>query len=443
MTQAFGHMARTRVRTLLTIEGLAILVGVGILAAAFVPSRDRPAAFSEAVFVPTAMILILMVALGVYDPDARARYAAMRERLAVASLFGAAAAYLALYLFSPLWISPLYALAAASVAYGAAAAMRYVVMRSRTLARLQRRLILVGDSEGFARFDAMPGEKRDALRLTLEQAAEPGRLAAEIADLDAGEIVVAASKRETPLPVETLLDARMAGLRVIDLAAFHERETGRVDLANLYPQRFIFMETNAHTQIGRLLKRSGDLIVSGIALILLSPVLAGAALAVRRDSPGPALYRQTRVGLRGEPFEIVKFRSMRVDAEASGQPQWAGEADPRITKVGAFLRRTRIDELPQLWNVLKGEMSLVGPRPERPYFVGKLSETIPHYAERHRVKPGLTGWAQINYRYGATENDARVKLEYDLYYMKNASLALDVYILMKTARVVLWPDGVR
>ena len=451
MTQALGqpgghaasHAGRARVGMLLLIEGLAILLALGALAAVFVPSEGRPAALSEAALAPAGLILLLMVALGVYDPDARARYAAMRERLAVACVLGATAAFLGLYLLSPLWISPLYGVASAAAAYGAASAARYASMRSRTLERLQRRVIAVGDSEGFARLDAMPGERRDALRFGLEQAGETDRLMAAVEDLDAGEIVVAVGKRETPLPVKALLDARMAGLRVIDLPAFHERETGRVDLANLYPQRFIFMETSAHTQIGRLLKRGGDIAISAVALVLLSPLLAGAALAVRWGSPGPALYRQTRTGLGGRPFEIVKFRSMRQDAEASGTPQWAGEADPRITKVGAFLRRTRIDELPQLWNVLKGEMSLVGPRPERPYFVEKLSESIPHYAERHRVKPGLTGWAQINYRYGATEHDARVKLEYDLYYMKNASFALDLYILMKTARVVLWPEGVR
>ena len=176
MTQAFSHMTRARVRTLLTMEGLAILVGVGILATVFVPSPGRSVALSEAVLAPTAAILVLMVALGVYDPDARARYAAMRERLAVASLLGGAAAYLALYLLSPLWISPLYALAAASVAYGAAAGTRFLVMRSRTLARLQRRLILVGDSGGFARFDAMPGDKRGYTPLLASSSASHRRL---------------------------------------------------------------------------------------------------------------------------------------------------------------------------------------------------------------------------------------------------------------------------
>lgn len=440
---AAGRPQRTRVWSLMALEGLAILLAVWALAAVFAPSSRSPFGLDEAVLAPTIAILLLMTALGVYDPDARARFEAMRERLAVASLIGAAAAFLALYLLSPLWISPLYAIGAASAAYVAAAATRYVVTRSRALERLQRNLVAVGDAEGLARLDAMPGPRRDALRLTLEEAAAPGRLAQIVEDLDAGEIVVAVGRRETPLPVESLLDARMAGLRIIDFTAFRERETGRVDLDNLYPQRFVFMENAAHTRMGRIAKRMGDLAISAAALAVLAPLLGAAALAVRWDSPGPALYRQTRVGLRGAPFEIVKFRSMRMDAEASGAPQWAGEADPRITRVGSFLRRTRIDELPQLWNVLKGEMSLVGPRPERPYFVEKLAESIPHYDERHRVKPGLTGWAQINYRYGATEEDARVKLEYDLYYMKNASLALDLLILMKTARVVLWPEGVR
>lgn len=179
------------------------------------------------------------------------------------------------------------------------------------------------------------------------------------------------------------------------------------------------------------------MLVVGLPLILI------AGVAVKLDSRGPVFYRQSRVGRYDQPFEVVKIRSMRTDAEAAGQAAWASENDPRVTRVGHVIRKLRIDELPQLWCVLKGEMSIVGPRPERPAFVEELERELPYYAERHMVKPGLTGWAQINYPYGASIEDARAKLEYDLYYTKNYSPFLDLLILLQTVRVVLWPEGAR
>jgi lipopolysaccharide/colanic/teichoic acid biosynthesis glycosyltransferase len=173
------------------------------------------------------------------------------------------------------------------------------------------------------------------------------------------------------------------------------------------------------------------------------PVLAGTAVAIWLEGPGPILYRQERVGLDGKPFLLLKFRSMRVDAEREAGPQWAAVEDPRVTRVGRFIRQTRIDEMPQVLNVLGGSMSFIGPRPERPYFVDKLCESIPYYSERHRVKPGITGWAQIHYPYGASDDDAKEKLQYDLYYIKNYSLFLDFIILIQTAQVIFWPRGVR
>jgi lipopolysaccharide/colanic/teichoic acid biosynthesis glycosyltransferase len=169
--------------------------------------------------------------------------------------------------------------------------------------------------------------------------------------------------------------------------------------------------------------------------------MAVTALTIACDSEGPILYRQERVGLRGRNFVLLKFRSMRVDAESNGAPRWAVKNDPRVTRVGWLIRKLRIDELPQLYNVLSGDMSFVGPRPERPYFVGELARTIPYYAERHSVKPGVTGWAQVNYHYGASFEDARQKLSYDLFYLKNRSIFLDLIILFRTVRVIFWPDS--
>jgi exopolysaccharide biosynthesis polyprenyl glycosylphosphotransferase len=195
--------------------------------------------------------------------------------------------------------------------------------------------------------------------------------------------------------------------------------------------------------ISSVVKRAFDIVASLLLLILAMPLVLLAAIAVKLESRGPAFYRQRRVGLYNQAFDILKLRSMRVDAEAAGKAQWAAQDDPRVTRVGRFIRKVRIDELPQAWTVLKGEMSFVGPRPERPQFVRQLEQQLPYYAERHMVKPGITGWAQINYPYGASVEDARHKLEYDLYYAKNYSPFLDLLILLQTLRVVLWPQGAR
>ena len=188
--------------------------------------------------------------------------------------------------------------------------------------------------------------------------------------------------------------------------------------------------------------RGADIAASGLLLLLTFPLIALFALLVKLDSRGPAFFRQRRVGLYGQPFTLLKLRSMRIDAEARGA-QWASEGDPRITRVGRFIRKVRIDELPQVWTVLSGRMSFVGPRPEVPAFVDDLEDRLPYYAERHMVKPGITGWAQINYPYGASIEDSRRKLEYDLYYAKNYTPFLDLLILLQTLRVVLWPEGAR
>ena len=193
----------------------------------------------------------------------------------------------------------------------------------------------------------------------------------------------------------------------------------------------------------RLVERSVDLLVSIFGLVLMSPVMAIVAVLIRLDSPGSVLYRQERIGNDDQPFQIMKFRSMFADAEDDGAPQWAEFKDPRVTRVGAVLRRTRLDELPQLWNVLKGEMSLVGPRPERPHFVSRFGRQIPFYGVRHSVRPGITGWAQINFKYAASLEDTKRKLEYDLFYVKNRSVFLDLAILLQTLRIILWQQGAR
>jgi sugar transferase (PEP-CTERM system associated) len=282
----------------------------------------------------------------------------------------------------------------------------------------------------------------DAAVLELGDPKDRTSLAKMATALRAKEIILAPDDRRG-LPVRQLLECRLSGIRVIDYVAFWERETGRVDLESLQPSWFILSDGFHMGPVSEFLKRGLDLLISSIILIAFLPVMVMAAIAIKLESPGPLLFHQERVGLRGRPFTLLKFRSMRVDAERDGNPQWAQRNDPRVTRVGAFIRLVRIDELPQLWNVLRGDMSFVGPRPERPYFVEQLSQSIPFYNERHAIRPGITGWAQVNYCYGASVEDARHKLSYDLYYLKNRDLFLDFVTLMQTVRVILWPEGAR
>ncbi|MGA1799790.1 TIGR03013 family XrtA/PEP-CTERM system glycosyltransferase [Sphingomonas sp. 4RDLI-65] len=269
-------------------------------------------------------------------------------------------------------------------------------------------------------------------------------LAAHIVDQNASEVVLALDERRNALPMKDLLRVRTTGVQVSEISSFLERETGRIDLKSVNPSWLIFSDGFASSRmLSSVFKRAFDIFASALLLTLTLPVILLTAVAIKLESKGPAFYRQRRVGLYNEGFDILKLRSMRQDAEVAGKAVWAAEDDPRITRIGRFIRKVRIDELPQTWTVLKGEMSFVGPRPERPQFVEQLEDQLPYYAERHMVKPGITGWAQINYPYGASIEDARHKLEYDLYYAKNYSPFLDMLILLQTLRVVLWPTGAR
>lgn len=264
-----------------------------------------------------------------------------------------------------------------------------------------------------------------------------------VENLGVSEVVLALQERRNSLPLNDLLRIKTKGVHVNDFSSFLERETGRVDLDTVNPSWLIFSDGfSSGRMFSSAVKRVFDIVASSILLILTAPIIALFAIIVKLDSKGPAFFRQKRVGLYGETFYLIKLRSMRTDAEKDGA-KWAAKNDERITRVGRFIRKVRIDELPQTWSVLKGQMSFVGPRPEVPQFVDDLQEQIPFYGERHMVKPGITGWAQINYPYGASIEDSRKKLEYDLYYAKNYTPFLDLVILLQTVRVILWPEGAR
>ncbi len=261
-------------------------------------------------------------------------------------------------------------------------------------------------------------------------------------EVNVDRIIVALDERRLKLPIEQLLSCRLKGIRVDDGMAFTEDLAGKLSVEHLYPSSLIFSNGYIKSAFFKKVKRYFDVVASAAGLILSFPFCLLIALVIKLDSKGPVLYRQERVGEDGKTFDLLKFRSMHIDAEEDG-PVWAGSNDERVTGVGRMIRKLRLDEVPQMVNVLRGEMSFVGPRPERPFFIEQLGKEIPFYFQRHVVKPGITGWAQIRYPYGASREDTLEKLKYDLYYVKHMSLFFDLMIILETAKIVLLGKGAR
>lgn len=301
---------------------------------------------------------------------------------------------------------------------------------------------------GYLRLGAepTPPQPQTGGRRTDERRADfwvaPGQLAEFCRKNNVEEVVVASAERRGMLPVGELLACKFQGTQITEYASFWERESGQVDPDEISPSWMLFSDSFGLGIVRRIVKRTFDIVVSSLVLVLTLPITIPTAILIKLESKGPLFYRQERVGLHGKPFMVLKFRSMCTDAEKNG-PVWAAKNDARVTRVGAFIRKVRIDEIPQVINVLRGDMAFVGPRPERPVFVSALAAKIPYYNERHVIKPGITGWAQVNYPYGATEHDAKMKLSYDLYSIKNGGLLLDIIIMMQTVKVVIWHDGAR
>jgi exopolysaccharide biosynthesis polyprenyl glycosylphosphotransferase len=306
-------------------------------------------------------------------------------------------------------------------------------------ARPRHRVLMIGEPQRIA---AVSQRLQQAPRGLFEPLTlDPTRLTSELLRQQAIDTIVV-SGATPPAAAKALLDCKLRGIPVVGDQAFQEHYLGRIDLDTLTIDDIVLAEGFNDGWAARTVKRAADITIALLLLALTLPLMVLTALAVKADSPGPILYRQQRVGRMGHSFTLYKFRSMTVDAEAEG-PTWAQHADPRVTRVGALIRATRIDELPQLANVIIGQMSLVGPRPERPHFVAQLAEAIPFYQERSYVKPGVTGWAQVNFPYGASVEDAREKLAYDLFYVKHRGFFLDLFILLATIRVVLFREGAR
>ena len=403
-----------------------------------------------------AMLQLAMIGVGAYGPEALRSLRFAAARLCVAVALGI------LFLSTLFFLVPAIAFWRSNLLYAMIFSlfglMTLRLMLGGTLGSeaFKRRVLILGAGPRAARVESLAARQGAGFVIVgyvgmndgatavpnAVNRADIANLAAYVVQLGASEVVLALEERRNALPLQDLLRVKTTGVHVNDLSSFLERETGRVDLDSVNPSWLIFSDGfSAGRRVSSAAKRLFDLAVSAILLLVSTPIILLTALLVKLESRGPAFFRQKRVGLFGQTFDIVKLRSMRQDAEVGGLAVWAQQDDPRITRIGSVIRKLRIDELPQVWSVLKGEMSFVGPRPERPQFVADLEARLPYYAERHMVKPGITGWAQINYPYGASIEDARHKLEYDLYYIKHLSIFFDLTIVFDTVKVVLFRKG--
>jgi sugar transferase (PEP-CTERM system associated) len=406
------------------------------------------------------VLLICLIAMGLYQLHQRMSFREVFLRLFVGISLGSFVLAVIFYLTSPTYLSKSIVSLSAIYSFCLLSLIRLFFVRNVDQNIFRRKTLIYGSGEraesiadlrrqadrrGFKVVGTVPERTGESGNWRLPNGSSDRSLLNMALETGAEEIVIAMDDRRGKLPIRELLDCRLRGIEVIDIIEFLERETGKIRVDLVSPGWLIFSEGFRKTRIRLVTKRMTDLLLSTTAFFIGWPFLLLIALAIKAEGGlrSPVLYKQQRVGLNAVPFNVLKFRSMRVDAEADGRAVWAAENDNRITKVGQFIRKLRFDELPQIINVIRGQMSIVGPRPERPEFVERLSESIPYYAERHTVKPGITGWAQLRYAYGSSEEDAIEKLQFDLYYVKNHTLLLDLLIILQTAEVVLWGKGAR
>ncbi len=462
----FGHHVHVRV-LLLGVSQTALLIAAAYAGAylRFYGSDSdlthTPLSMLPQALVFALLIMLSMIALGLYQPHLRDGRLRILLRVIVSFALASIALAVVFYVFPTLYLGRGVLAASGVIALVALATTHVLFFDAIDQAVIKRRILFYGAGKNAASLLSKLRRKSDQRLFTLigcvpvpdeVEAIDSRRLVSldkrlyEYArEQRIEEIVVAMDDRRNGFPTDELLACRLAGIRVTDMLSFYERHTGKIKCDLLKPSWIIFSDGFHQGALREVLKRAAD-VISAVLLLLVSwPFMLIAALAILVEGGGrePVFYRQERVGEDGRLFRIIKLRSMCVNAEQAGQAQWAAVNDSRITRVGAILRKYRLDELPQLFNVLKGEMSLVGPRPERPEFVAELVESLPYYAVRHRVKPGITGWAQLFYPYGSSEADALEKLQYDLYYVKNGSLFLDLIILLGTAEVILFRKGAR
>ena len=407
------------------------------------------------------VMLLSMTAMGVYQSRLREGISGVMLRTAASFLLGSTALSMIFYIFPSLFIGRGVIALAALLSFFAVGALRWVFFKKVDEEVLKRHVVVLGAGwraqnildrltsktdtrgfvlSGFIKVDGEDVQIDDSRVLSIPSK----KLFDYCKENDIDEIVVAVDDRRKHFPLDDLLDCKLSGIDVVEIITFFERETGKVELDLLHPSWMVFSDGFSQNSVTGALERAFDVLASSLLFLATWPIMLLTAVAIKIEE-GPTasvFYKQRRVGLEGRCFSVYKFRSMREDAEKNGA-QWAQENDTRITRVGNFIRKVRIDELPQILNVLNGDMGFVGPRPERPEFVSILAEKIPYFDERHRVKPGITGWAQLCYPYGASDEDSAQKLQYDLYYVKNHSLLLDALILIQTVEVILFGKGAR
>lgn len=455
MIRVFSHWLPSKTVFQLVFD--VLLLFTMVLGAAWVDRDNAPGLGTVALYALAFALLTtaLNKAIGFYQLDAT-RGIAHVLALALVSFFLAAPVAYAIFDELPMQGNHYQFLqTSALLALGAIVALRIYAAHSGFTPMLPRRVIVLGTgpeaqvvekslrADDFRVVGFYP-VRGDAVTKVPHSRLVPTdvSLVDTIRKLKVNEIIVAVGERRGgAMPLNELLECKLAGVRVLDLSSYFERALGQVHLDSLRASWLIFGDGFRQGVIRTFIKRVFDIVVAAILLVLALPVMLVTALVILMEGGFPIFYRQERVGRAGRVFRVTKFRSMRQDAEGDGTPRWAASNDDRITRVGRFIRKYRIDELPQLLNVLKGDMSLVGPRPERPFFVDQLTQSIPFYAARHSVKPGLTGWAQVRYHYGATLDDAANKLQFDLYYVKNHTLFLDLVVLFETVVVVVTGKG--
>ena len=454
----FGHYWQLGLVLLWVLES-TVIFGCCVLAFRWFGGADAGTLWLQA-FVLATSVMVAAIAMGLFSRRLRDRTVGVVLRIGVSVTAGALLGGLLLYIspdHRPTWTE---ILGFVAIGLFSLTIVRLVTHGLIDEDILKRRILVYGSGNNAARILALRrrNDQRGFKVVGFIASASEDRMIPEdkllsrdvpmvttAADLEIDEIVMAMDDRRQQFPLKDLLDCRLAGIEVIELASFLERETGKVYLDILIPSWMIFGAGFRRDVLRRYTEAAFDLAASFALLLIALPVMAITVLAIKMEEgiSAPVLYGQPRVGYGGRVFRVLKFRSMRVDAEKDGRARWATANDDRVTRVGRFIRKVRIDELPQLFNVLAGRMSFVGPRPERPEFVKELNEKIPYYDVRHAVKPGITGWAQLCYPYGASEQDATEKLQYDLYYVKNHSLVFDILILLQTVEVILFGKGAR
>ncbi|MES2353900.1 MAG: TIGR03013 family XrtA/PEP-CTERM system glycosyltransferase [Pseudomonadota bacterium] len=465
MIRLFSHYIPTQLLVLFGLETiiLAVSIYVGASVRFYDPVRDLyalPGDLSWQTFSFVAAMLLIMSTFGLYSADLPEGATGMLVRLTIAFLSGMGVMSVVFYLLPNVYLGRGAFGMSWLVALIAIFCLRLVFFRWTRLGIFTRRILVLGTGTRAVNVDLLAKRANSSTNLNIvgflpliatQHHVQPSRiLAGEDSVLAAvkkyaiNEVIIAVrDRRGGGLPMQDLLECKLSGVKVTELSSFYERERGQLRIDSMNASWLVFGDGFRQDTVRETVKRVFDITASLILLLVALPLMLIAAIFILIEDGAPIFYRQQRVGQSSEPFNILKFRSMRKDAEKDGKPRWASAQDDRTTRVGRIIRKIRVDELPQIFNVLRGEMSFVGPRPERPFFVSELAKEIPFYNARHSIKPGITGWAQVRYPYGASLEDAIEKLQYDLYYVKNHTLFLDIVILFETVQVVLWGKGAR